>query len=116
MMPGHYAATNLRDVLVHPQGDRLLILPDPLAGKTEGGIVLPDSARGTPTEGTIVAVGPGRETETGHKTSMPYKVGQRVLYAAFSESKLTIDGVEHLIVKTVDIYAVVEPKPAEVVA
>jgi len=109
MGPGHYNPTILKNVSIRPHGDRILVKPDPMANKTDGGIVLPDSVRGKPTRGEVVAVGPGRVSQEGTAVAMPFLVGQQVLYAAFSETGLVIDGEEYLILREPDIYAVIEP-------
>jgi len=115
-MQGNYSPTVLKGVKVLPQGDRLIIRPDAHAGKTEGGILLPDNVRGKPTRGKIVAAGLGRVSQEGNLVPMTYSVGQEVLYAAFSETGITIDDEEFLILREQDIYAVVEPKPVPVEA
>ena len=114
MMPGNYQPTILRNVIVKPQGDRILVRPDASANKTEGGILLPDQARGKPTRGTVIAVGPGRITETGCLIEVPFEVGQEVLYGAFSETGIRVDDEELLLLKAADVYVVLEPIETEV--
>ena len=109
MMPsGTYAAASINNALDHPHGDRILVKPDPLSNMTEGGIALPETARGAPTMGEIVAVGPGRVSQEGALVAMTLRVGQQVLYAAYSETRIKVDGEEYLILKEPDIYAVIE--------
>jgi chaperonin GroES len=116
MNPGNYNPTKLRGVVVHPQADRILVKPSVNAGKTEGGIYLPDTARGKPTEGTVVAVGEGRMTEAGVMTPMPFQPGDQVLFAAFSETAIKVDDEEFLILRVPDIYAKIEPVAEPVAA
>jgi chaperonin GroES len=96
-------ATKLR-----PLGDRVVIQPTPREEMTKSGIVLPDTAKEKPQEGTIVAAGPGRLTAAGEREPMDVKVGDKVLYAKYAGTEFKVDGDEYLIVSQKDILAVVE--------
>jgi chaperonin GroES len=96
-------ATTLR-----PLGDRVVIQPTPREEMTKSGIVLPDTAKEKPQEGSIIAAGPGRLNDDGKREPMDVKVGDKVLYAKYAGTEFKIDGEEYLIVSQKDILAVVE--------
>ena len=96
-------ATTLR-----PLGDRVVIQPTPREEMTKSGIVLPDTAKEKPQEGSIIAAGPGRLNDDGKREPMDVKVGDKVLYAKYAGTEFEIDGEEYLIVSQKDILAVVE--------
>lgn len=96
-------ATTLR-----PLGDRVVIQPTPREEMTKSGIVLPDTAKEKPQEGSIIAAGPGRLDDDGDREPMDVKVGDKVLYAKYAGTEFKIDGEEYLIVSQKDILAVVE--------
>ena len=93
---------------MRPLGDRVVIRPTPREEMTKSGIVLPDTAKEKPQEGSIVAVGPGRLTDEGEREPMDVKEGDKVLYAKYAGTEFKIDGDEYLIVSQKDILAVVE--------
>ena len=91
-----------------PLGDRVVIQPTPREEMTKSGIVLPDTAKEKPQEGTILAVGPGRIGDDGKREAMDVQVGQKVLYAKYAGTEFKVEGDELLIVSQKDILAVVE--------
>jgi chaperonin GroES len=97
------SATKLR-----PLGDRVVVRPTPREEMTKSGIVLPDTAKEKPQEGTIVAAGPGRILDDGKREPMDIKEGQKVLYAKYAGTEFKVDDDELLIVSQKDILAVVE--------
>ncbi len=101
--PATKSATKLQ-----PLGDRVVIKPTPREEMTKSGIVLPDTAKEKPQEGTIIAVGPGRTLDDGKREAMDVKQGQKVLYAKYAGTEFKIDGEDLLIVSQKDILAVVQ--------
>ena len=95
-------ATKLR-----PLGDRVVIQPSAREEMTKSGIVLPDTAKEKPQEGTIIAAGPGRILEDGKREAMDVKTGDKVLYAKYAGTEFKVDGDELLIVSQKDILAIV---------
>ncbi len=93
---------------LRPLGDRVVIEPTPREEMTKSGIVLPDTAKEKPQEGTILAVGPGRTLDDGKREPIDVKEGQKVLYAKYAGTEFKVDGEELLIVSQKDILAVVE--------
>ena len=96
-------ATKLR-----PLGDRVVIQPTAREEMTKSGIVLPDTAKEKPQEGTIIAAGPGRLNDEGQREPMDVKEGDKVLYAKYAGTEFKVEGDEYLIVSQKDILAVVE--------
>jgi len=92
---------------LQPLGDRVVVKPTPREEMTKSGIVLPDTAKEKPQEGSIVAVGPGRILDDGKREPMDVKVGQKVLYGKYAGTEFKVDDVELLIVSQKDILAIV---------
>jgi chaperonin GroES len=91
-----------------PLGDRVVIKPTPREEMTKSGIVLPDTAKEKPQEGTILAAGPGRIGDDGKREPMDVSEGQKVLYAKYAGTEFKIDDEELLIVSQKDILAIVQ--------
>lgn len=92
---------------IKPLSDRVLVQPAPAEEKTESGIIIPDSAKEKPQEGTVVAAGPGK-VENGSKIEMSVNEGDKVLYGKYSGTEVTLDGEEYLIMRESDILGIVE--------
>ena len=75
---------------------------------TKSGIVIPDTAKEKPQEGTIIAAGPGKILDDGTREKMDVKKGDRVLYQKYAGTEFKVDGEELLIVSQKDILAIVE--------
>ncbi len=95
-------ATKLR-----PLGDRVVIQPTPREEMTKSGIVLPDTAKEKPQEGTILSAGPGRLNDDGKREAMDVKEGDKVLYAKYAGTEFKVDEEDLLIVSQKDILAIV---------
>ena len=93
---------------VQPLADRVVVKANEREEMTLSGIVLPDTAKEKPQEGTIVAVGPGRLNEKGDRVKPEVKAGDVVLYAKYAGTEVKIDGEELLILKETDILAIVK--------
>ena len=93
---------------IKPLHDRVLVLRIEEEEKTAGGIVIPDTAKEKPQEGKVIAVGPGKLNEKGERVALQVKKNDRVLFGKYSGNEIQIDGVEHLIMREVDIMGVFE--------
>ena len=91
-----------------PLGDRVVVEPIEKEERTASGIILPETAKEKPQEGTIVAVGPGRRDDDGKLVPMDVKTGDVVLYAKYAGTEVKIDDKKLLILKESDILAIVE--------
>jgi chaperonin GroES len=93
-----------------PLGDRVVIKPAGREEVTKSGLVIPDTAKEKPQEGTIIAVGPGRTDDDGERIPMDVKVGDKVLFAKYAGTEMKIDDEDLLILSEKDILAIVEGK------
>jgi chaperonin GroES len=93
---------------LRPLGDRVVVEPLEKEEKTASGIILPETAKEKPQEGTVLAAGPGRTDDEGKRIAMDIKVGNVVLYAKYSGTEVKIDDKKLLILKESDILAIVE--------
>ena len=102
------ATRGLSKTQIHPLGDRVVIQPSAREEMTKSGIVIPDTAKEKPQEGTILAVGPGRILDDGKREQIDVKQGQKVLYAKYAGTEFKVNEEDLLIVSQKDILAVVE--------
>ena len=103
----HAVATAITKKL-RPLGDRVVVQPTPGEETSKSGIVIPDTAKEKPQEGTILAVGPGRVLDDGKREQMDLKPGDKVLYAKYAGTEFKLDGEDLLIISHKDVLAVVE--------
>jgi chaperonin GroES len=89
-----------------PLHDRVVVKRIEADEKSKGGIIIPDSAKEKPSQGEIVAVGPGGRDETGKLIPMDIKTGDKVLFGKWSGTEVKLDGEELLIMKESDIMGV----------
>ena len=90
-----------------PLADRVIIKPSEAEETTKGGIILPDTAKEKPIEGTVVAIGPGKVSDDGKSVKPEVKVGDKVLYGKYSGTEVTVEGEEYLIMRESDIFAII---------
>jgi chaperonin GroES len=90
-----------------PLQDRVLIRAIVRENKTAGGILIPDSAAEKPTEGEVIAIGPGARAEDGRVRPLDVKVGDRVLYGKWSGTEIKLDGEDVVIMNEADIMGIV---------
>jgi chaperonin GroES len=91
-----------------PLGDRLVVRPTAREEMTKSGIVLPDTAKERPQEGTVLSVGPGRTLDDGTREAMDISVGQKVLFQKYAGTEFKLDEDELLILSQKDVLAVIE--------
>jgi len=92
---------------IKPLADRVIVKPAEAEEVSKGGIILPDTAKEKPIEGTIVAVGPGKTADDGKVVKPEVKVGDKVLYGKYSGTEVRIDGEDYLIMRESDIFGIV---------
>jgi chaperonin GroES len=93
---------------IRPLHDRLVVKRTQEEEKTKGGIIIPDTAKEKPIEGTVVAVGNGKLLKNGKVHPLEVKAGDKVLFGKYSGTEVKIDGEEHLILREDDILGVIE--------
>jgi chaperonin GroES len=91
-----------------PLGDRLVVKPIEQEETTASGLVLPETAKEKPQQGTVDAIGPGRRDDDGKRIEMDVAVGDVVLYAKYAGTEIKIDGQKLLILKESDVLAILE--------
>lgn len=89
-------------ITMKPLGTRVLIEPLKAEERTQGGLIIPDSAKEKPQSGKVIAVGPGSKDEP-----MEVKIGDIVLYGKYSGTEVSIDNKDYLIMSQSDILAIV---------
>ncbi|MCH8169852.1 MAG: co-chaperone GroES [Bacteroidetes bacterium] len=97
----------MADLKLKPLADRVIVKPMEADEQTKGGIILPDTAKEKPVEGTVVAAGPGRVSDEGKVIAMQIKKGDKVLYGKYSGSEVTVEGEDYLIMRESDIFAII---------
>ncbi|MCP1845106.1 chaperonin GroES [Bradyrhizobium sp. USDA 4524] len=90
-----------------PLHDRVVVKRIEAGQKTAGGIIIPDTAKEKPSQGEVIAVGPGGRDESGKLIPIDIQVGDRVLFGKWSGTEVKVDGQELLILKESDIMGVV---------
>lgn len=95
----------MADVKIKPLGDRVIVKP--IERETmKGGIIIPDTAKEKPMEGEVVAVGPGKLSDKGDRSTMEVKKGDRVLYGKYSGTEVKLDDQTYLIVHQDEILGI----------
>ena len=86
-----------------PLGDRVVIKPTPQETTTSFGIIIPESAKEKPEQGTVVAVGPGKRTDSGQRVPMDVKVGDKVFFKKPWDEPMKVNGTEYYIIAESEI-------------
>ncbi len=94
-------------VHITPMGDNVLVQRLEAESVTAGGIVLPESAKEKPREGTVIAVGEGRFLEDGTRRKLQVKAGDRIIFSSYAGTEIEVEGEDYLIVREEEILAVV---------
>ena len=99
--------TTATKVAIKPLEDRIVVQAVEAETTTASGLVIPDTAKEKPQEGTVLAVGPGR-FEDGNRVPLDVKVGDKVLYSKYGGTEVKYNGEEYLILSSRDVLAVIE--------
>jgi chaperonin GroES len=91
---------------IKPLEDRILVRPEEGEETTASGIVIPDTAKEKPQEGTVLAVGEGKRSDSGDLIPMDVKEGDRVIYSKYGGTEIKVDGEELLILSARDVLAI----------
>jgi chaperonin GroES len=97
----------------HPLHDRVVVRRIEAEEKSAGGIIIPDTAKEKPSQGEVIAVGPGGRDESGKLIPIDVKEGDRVLFGKWSGTEVKIDGQELLIMKESDIMGIIDEPVAK---
>ena len=93
---------------LRPLHDRILVKRVEEESTTKGGIIIPDTAKEKPAEGTVMAVGSGKIGEDGNRVPMDVKKDDRILFGKYSGTEVKIEGEEYLIMREDDVLGIVE--------
>jgi chaperonin GroES len=93
---------------LQPLEDRIVVRPAEAEEKTASGLVIPDTAKEKPQQGEVLAVGPGRRSDTGELIPLDISVGDKVVYSKYGGTEITIEGEDLLILAGRDILAIVK--------
>ena len=93
---------------IQPLADRVVVKALEESEQMRGGLYIPDTAKEKPSQGEVVAVGPGKLSDEGTRIDMDVKVGDKVLYGKYSGTDVTLDGEEYLILRESDVLAVIK--------
>jgi chaperonin GroES len=99
--------TTATKVSIKPLEDRIVVQASEAETTTASGIVIPDTAKEKPQEGTVLAVGPGR-FEDGQRIPLDVKVGDVVLYSKYGGTEVKYSGEEYLVLSARDVLAIIE--------
>src|SRR5436305_15087324 len=102
------ASATATRVGLRPLGDRVLVKAVEKKDEIRGGLIIPDTAKGKPQEGEIIAAGKGKIGEDGKLIPMDVKAGDKILYGKYSGTEVKLDGQEYLIMHQDDILGIVE--------
>jgi len=94
-------------IAIKPLEDRIVVQANAAEQTTASGLVIPDTAKEKPQEGTVLAVGPGR-FEDGQRLPLDVKVGDTVIYSKYGGTEVKYNGEEYLILSARDVLAVLE--------
>jgi len=95
-------------VAIKPLEDRILVQANEAEQTTASGIVIPDTAKEKPQEGTVLAVGPGRVDDNGNRVPLDVKVGDTVIYSKYGGTEVKYNNEDYLVLSARDVLAVIE--------
>ena len=99
--------TTATKVAIKPLEDRIVVQANEAETTTASGLVIPDTAKEKPQEGTVLAVGPGRIDDKGQRVPLDITVGDKVIYSKYGGTEVKYGGEEFLILSARDVLAVV---------
>jgi chaperonin GroES len=93
-------------VNIRPLYDRLVVKRSDEQETSRNGIIIPDSAKEKPQEGTVIAVGRGKRLDDGTLVPLDVKAGDRILFGKYSGSETKLDGTEYIIIREDDVLGI----------
>ena len=101
------ATASRNSVKVVPLGDRVVIRRQSADSTTAGGIVLPDSARDKPQQGTVISIGDGHVSRDGKRHALTVKAGDKVIFSSYAGDEIRLDDEDLLLMRESDILVVI---------
>jgi len=102
------AATEEKQMNIRPLYDRIVVKRSEEQETTRNGIIIPDSAKEKPQEGTVIAVGHGKRLENGTLVPLDVKAGDRILFGKYSGSETKLGGSEYMIIREDDVLGILD--------
>lgn len=102
------ATTSNQKIKIRPMHDRVIVRRVEEEERSAGGIFIPDSAKEKPTQGEVVAVGPGKPLESGEIRHIGVKIGDKILFGKYAGTEIKLDNRELLVIREEDIMAIVD--------
>jgi chaperonin GroES len=99
---------------VRPLHDRILVNRLDEGEQQIGGIIIPDSAKEKPQQGTVMAAGNGKANDGGKRVPLDVKIGDRILFGKYSGQEIKLDGKDYFIMKEDDVLAVIDRAPHKI--
>ena len=93
-------------MMFNPLHDKILVKTLENTEKTKGGIIIPDTAKEKPSEGEVIAVGPGAINNEGKRNTLDVKEGDKILFSKYSGDEVKIDGQDLIIIKEEDVIGI----------
>ena len=93
---------------VRPVHDRIMVRRQEEGERQIGSIIIPDTAKEKPLQGTVIVAGSGKTTDDGKRVPLDVKAGDRILFGKYAGQEITLDGEEYLIMKEDDVLAIIE--------
>ena len=93
---------------VRPLSDRILVRRVDAEEQVKGGIIIPDTAKETPQEAEVVAVGPGKRNKNGEVIAPAVKSGEKILIGKYAGTEIEVDGDEYVIVNEDDVLGIIQ--------
>jgi chaperonin GroES len=100
--------TTATKVSIKPLEDRIVVQASEAEQTTASGIVIPDTAKEKPQEGTVLAVGPGRIDDNGNRVPLDVKVGDTVIYSKYGGTEVKYNNEDYLVLSARDVLAIIE--------
>ncbi|HVV29302.1 MAG TPA: co-chaperone GroES [Mycobacteriales bacterium] len=100
--------TTATKVKIKPLEDRIVVQANEAETTTASGIVIPDTAKEKPQEGTVIAVGPGRVDDNGNRVPVDVAVGDVVIYSKYGGTEVKYSGEDYLVLSARDVLAIIE--------
>ena len=91
--------TSTKSGIGQPYGDRVLVKPAAAEETTSFGIIIPDSTKEKPEQGTVVAIGPGKKNDDGKIVPMSVKVGDKIMFSKYGYDEVKINGTEYYLIR-----------------
>ena len=99
--------TSTKSGQIRPLGDRVLVKRAEAEDRTAGGILIPETAKDKPKEGTVVSIGEGKQLDNGQRSTFAVKPGDRILFSAYAGTEVKYMGEEFLIMREEDILGII---------